>query len=156
MNAPLPDREIGTQSPSPEPLVPDVLVSTPAMRRNWMLVFLGLVLLVCVFDFIYLPWFIRLFKHATHERNLVDMLLLPMPMVLFFILDAAYSLQNGWKIWRQKRTPLPDAWVLTDTPIKRGRVARWMGGVWITFGVLSGVIALGMLGFVFYIKYFLA
>lgn len=41
----------------------------------------------------------------------------------FFALGAILT-RYAWRIWRHAEAPPPDAWVLFDTPIIRGRLAR--------------------------------
>jgi hypothetical protein len=63
------------------------------------------------------------------------------------ILPALFLIMTGWKTLRLGRFPLPGAWVLRDTPVKRGPAAARAGWAHITAGVIGLLLCIFLGGY---------
>jgi hypothetical protein len=61
-------------------------------------------------------------------------------MVALSTFAGSWMIREGMRAYHAERYPRADMWVLHDTPIRRGSVARWIGIALIAIGTLVAVV----------------
>ncbi|TLY52735.1 MAG: hypothetical protein E6K53_03385 [Gammaproteobacteria bacterium] len=103
----------------------------------------GLILLLAKVYFF--PWLRGyLDSGANHAEALHRFKLVMLGSGVVVLVLAIYAGQLGLRVLRQGQWPLADSFVVRDTAVKRGRVARARGILFVVLAALLAVDALGL------------
>lgn len=111
-------------------------------RRNFVLLLACLIAFGTALHFFFVPRFLAFLESLPPcdqlpwlERSLLAMLLLPVTLALF------WAIPHARKLLLFQQSPLPNAWVLLRTPIKRGPRVRWQAYALLAWSALVMICA---------------
>lgn len=111
-------------------------------RRKFVVLLACLIAFGTALHFLFVPRFLAFLESLPPcdqlpwlERSLLVMLLLPVSLALF------WAIPHARRLLKFQRSPLPNAWVLLRTPIRRGTRVRWQAYALLAWSALVIIVS---------------